>query len=108
MQERRMRIHFNEEATLIYFPSDHPILAGLSIQAMVLHRLSFLKCDFLIPPAPLTDGTEVTFPTFQLPEKTPTLWHCQLGHLGIDATHAVLMKDYATGVDWSGPLTHTE
>jgi len=33
MQERRMHIHFNEDATVIHFPSDHPVLAGLSFQA---------------------------------------------------------------------------
>jgi len=86
MQERCMRVHFDEEATFIHFPSDHPILAGLNIQVTVLHRLSFLKCDFLVPPTPLTDGMEVAFPTFQVPEKTSMLWHRCLCHLGMDAT----------------------
>jgi len=36
MQERRMRIHFDEDTTVIHFPSDHPILAGLTVQATVL------------------------------------------------------------------------
>ena len=49
MQERQMHVHFNEDATVIHFPSDHPTLAGLSFQATVLHRLSFLQCDFITP-----------------------------------------------------------
>ena len=104
MQECWMCVHFNEDTTVIHFPSDHPTLAGLSFQVTVLHRLSFLQCDFITPVPSLTDGTEVTFPTFMVAEPTPALWHCCLGHLGLDATQAVLTKDYATGVDWSGTL----
>jgi len=102
MQERCMHVHFDEDATIIYFPSDHPVLTGLHVRVMVMRHLSFLKCGFLIPPASLTDGTEVTFPTFQVPEKTSVLWHCRLCHLGMDATQAVLTKNYAMGVDWTG------
>ena len=108
MQERRMHVHFDEDATIIYFSSDYPVLAGLHIRAMVMHRLSFLKCDFLIPPAPLMDGTEVAFPTFQVPEKTSVLWHHHLCHLGMDATQAILTKNYAMGVDWTGTFDHSE
>jgi len=36
MQERHMRIHFDEDTTVIHFPSDHPIIAGLTVQATVL------------------------------------------------------------------------
>jgi hypothetical protein len=108
MQERRMRVHFNEDTTVIHFPSDHPSLAGLSFQATVFRRLSFLQCDFIIPTPPLSDGTEVAFPTFPAIEQTPVLWHRRFGHLGIDATRAVLTKDYATGVNWSGALDFSE
>jgi hypothetical protein len=108
MQERRMRVHFDEDATFIHFPSNHSVLAGLSIQATVVRRLSFLQCDFMVPTPPLTDGMEVVFPTFKLPEQTPALWQQRLGHLGIDATRAVLTKDYATGVDWTGNITASD
>jgi len=105
MRECHMHIHFDEDTTIIHFPTDHPILSGLSVQATVVCQLSFLHCNFLSPTPPVTDGTELAFPVFQVPEKTPDLWHRRLGHLGIDATCAILTKDYATGVDWTGPLS---
>jgi len=108
MQEHWMWIHFNEDSTMIHFPSDHPILAGLSVQASVLHHLSFLKCAFLLPTPPISDGTEVAFPTFPVPARTTSLWHLRLCHIGVDATHVVLPKNYATGVDWTGPLDLSE
>ena len=104
MQEHRMHVHFNKDATIIHFLSDHLLLAGLSFQVTVLRRLSFLQCEFLVPDPLLTDGTEVTFPTFLVVEQTLAIWHCQLGHLGINATHTVLTKDYTTGVNWSGSI----
>lgn len=61
MQEHRMHVHFNEDTTTVHFPSDHPALAGLSFQATVLRRLSFLQCDFLRPDPPLTDGMKLLF-----------------------------------------------
>jgi len=64
MQERQMHIHFNEDATIVHFPLDHPLLAGLSFRATVLHHLSFLQCDFITPDPPITDGSEVAFPAF--------------------------------------------
>ena len=59
-----MCVHFDEDATIICFPADYSTLAGLSTNAAVLQHLSCLQCDFLIPPVPVMDGTEVTFPTF--------------------------------------------
>ena len=108
MQERRMRVHFDEDSTTIHFPSNHPDFAGLSFKATVLRRLSFLHCDFVVPTVPVSDGTEVAFPTFPIVEKTPSLWHRRFGHLGVDATHALLTKNYAEGVDWTGPLVFSE
>ena len=108
MQERRMRVHFNEDATVIHFPSNHPTLAGLSFTAAVVRRLSFLHCDFVPPDLPISDGTEVAFPTFPVVEKKPALWHCRFGHLGVDATRALLTKDYVTGIEWSGSLMLSE
>jgi len=104
MQEHCMCLHFNIDTTTIHFPSNHPILSGQSINVTVIHQLSFLQCAFLTPTPTITDGTEVAFPTFVVPDKTPSLWHHCLGHLGINTTCAILTKDYATGVDWSGPL----
>jgi len=108
MQEQCMCVHFDEDITTIHFPSDHPILAGLNVQATIISHLSFLQCHFLAPTAPVMDGTEVAFPTFQIPEKTPVLWHRRLCHLGMDATRAILTKNYAMGVEWSGPLDHSD
>ena len=108
MQEQQMRIHFNEDDTIIHFPSNHPSLAGLSFTATVIRCLSFLDCNFVLPNIQVSDGSEVAFPTFLVVEKTPILWHCHFGHLSLDATWALLMKDYATGVNWTGPLDLSE
>jgi len=108
MQERWMQIHFNEDSTVIHFPSNHPILTGLYVQVSVLHCLSFLKCAFLLPTPPTSDGMEVAFPTFPVLTRTPSLWHLCLRHLGVDATHVVLPKNYTMGVDWTGPLDLSE
>ena len=102
MQEKRMRIHFNENHTVIYFPSDHPVLSRHMITAIVFRRLSFLQCDFLQAELPVSDGSELAFPAFAKVELTPELWHCRLGHIGVDATRAVLTKNYAEGIDWTG------
>jgi hypothetical protein len=102
MQEKHMRIHFNEEETIIHFPSDHPVLSRHTINAVVFRQLSFLQCDFLPIELPLSDGSELAFPTFAKVELTPALWHRRLGHIGIDATRAVLTKNYAEGVVWTG------
>lgn len=99
MHECWMCVHFNEDTTIICFLSDHPVLTGLSFKVTILCHLSFLKCDFLRPDQPITDGMEVAFLTFPIVESTPALWHCCLGHLGLDATCATLTKNYVTGVD---------
>jgi len=108
MQEKRMCVHFNEDVTIIHFPLDHPSLAGLSFKATVIRHLSFLSCDFVLPDLLISDGSEVAFPTFPVVEKTPVLWHRRFGHLGLDATWAIPTKDYATGIEWSGPLDLSE
>ena len=103
-----MCIHFDEDSTMIHFPLNHPDLAGLFFKATVLHCLSFLHCDFVLPTVPVSDGTEVAFPTFPVVEKTPSLWHHRFGHLGIDAICALLNKNYTEGIDWTGPLVFSE
>ena len=99
MQEKRMRIHFNEDHTVIHFPSNHPVLSGHTINAVIFRRLSFLQCEFLQAELPVSDGSEFAFPTFAKVELTPELWHRRLGHIRVDATHAVLTKNYAEGID---------
>jgi hypothetical protein len=86
MQEHWMCVHFNEDSTIIHFPSDHPTLCDLSFMATIVWRLSFLQCDFVPPDLSVSDGTKVAFPTFPVVETTPALWHRHFGHLGIDAT----------------------
>ena len=104
MQEKRMQVHFSEEDTIIHFPSDHPVLSRHTITAVVFCCLSFMQCDFLPFESSLSDGSELAFPTFAKVELTPALWHRRLGHIGIDATRA-LMKNYAEGVVWTGLFT---
>jgi hypothetical protein len=33
-----------------------------------------------------------------------TLWHRRFGHLGMEATKDTLLKDYATGIQFTGPF----
>jgi len=61
-----------------------------------------MQCDFLPFEPSLSDSSELAFPTFVKVELTPALWHHCLGHIRINATHAVLMKNYAEGVIWTG------
>jgi hypothetical protein len=105
---------FSKGQTVISFPSDHPVLPSFSFNATVSNRLSFLNCDFVLPPLSFTpslpappsslldlDDTALAavFPQVSL---TPELWHRRFGHLGLEATWAVLTKSYATGVEYSG------
>jgi hypothetical protein len=96
LQEHHMSITFSFQKTSIAFPSDHPQLKGLSFEAVVLRRLSFLNLDFLPRPADLLDIVLASFPTAP---NTPELWHRRFGHLGQEATRNTLSGDYATGID---------
>ena len=114
LTEKDIVFVFQKDHTAISFPSDHPVLPSFSFNATVLHRLSFLDCDFVFPPAsplaslsdppsPLLDLSDhalsATFPPVSL---TPALWHRRFGHLGLEATRAVLTKNYATGLEHTG------
>ena len=44
----------------------------------------------------------MAFPTFVKVELTLALWHHCLGHISVDAMCAVLTKNYAEGVVWTG------
>ena len=63
------------------------------------------QCDFLPFEPSLSDSSELAFPTFVKVELTLALWHCHLGHISVDTTHAVLMKNNAEGVVWIGSFT---
>ena len=98
------------DCTSIVFPTPQPSLPdNFPFTATLMHRLSFLHCDFVTPssqpfsvyPTAVDDDTALvaTFPAVQL---TPDLWHRCFGHLGRAATHAALTKDYATGITFDG------
>lgn len=115
MVENDIKLVFEKDATTIHFPDASKDLRGKSLSAMVHKRLSFLHCDFVPPPTPHVD-TPLSFPaiasntkatTFPRVEATPELWHRRFGHLGRDATRAVLTKNYATGVAYVGPFQDT-
>ena len=109
--------------TKVFFPANHPKFPGLAFSATVTNRLSFLQLDF-IPPvssAPLAFPAQVSsqvtaaslssvsssppvppLPSFPRLKLDSMLWHRRFGHVGMDATRAVLTKDYATGVKLDG------
>ena len=110
---------FSRGQTTISFPSDHPVLPSFSFDATVSNRLSFLNCDFILPPSsftsslpdptsPLLDLDDIALATvFPQVSLTPELWHRHFGHLGIEATRAALTKDYATGITYTGSFAPT-
>ncbi|RDB14617.1 Retrovirus-related Pol polyprotein from transposon TNT 1-94 [Hypsizygus marmoreus] len=125
MTERDMKVVFEKQITSVLFPKSMPALVGSAFTATVHHRLSFLNCDFVeppldLPPLPINAGpVAIAMPATTLPLNrspstsfphvtlTPELWHRRFGHVGIDATRAVLTKQYATGIQYDGPFTHT-
>ena len=117
LAEKDVTCSFSKDSTIISLPVTHPTLSSFSFSAVVLHRLSFLKCDFLLPPVspsaslsdPLSPLVELSdtalvavFPQVSL---TPELWHRRFGHLGLAATRAVLTNDYATGTEFVGSFS---
>ena len=114
LTEKNVTFTFAKELTIISFPSDHPVLPSFSFNATVLRRLSFLDCDFIPspspipsslhdPPSPLLDLSDQALTAmFEPVALTPALWHRRFGHLGLDATRAILTKDYATGLNYTG------
>ena len=113
--------------TTVSYPDDHPRLPGLALSATVVNRLSFFKLDFVTAVLP---STQLAFPAPVSPPVTPSsspavlsppvpsspssfphlkldsmLWHRRFGHIGMDATHAALTKDYVTGVHLDGSFT---
>jgi hypothetical protein len=114
LMEKNLDIFFVKDCTVLTFPTLHPALSGLLFKAVVLHRLSFLNCDFVLPlvapspslpdpVSPLHNLSDCAFTMlFPWAPLTSKLWHCHLGHPGMEATHAVLTKDYATGIEHTG------
>lgn len=96
--------------TSVLIPSSHSTVLAFSFNAVILHCLSFLNCNFVLSspstPIPLSDPSFdhdaallASFPEVSL---TPELWHRCFGHLGKAATQAVITKDYVTGVTSTG------
>lgn len=117
MQEKEHVLVFGPKVTTIHLPQVMTSWKGLTIEAMFMRRLSFLHCDFLLPlTAPGLSLIVVSGPTAP-PDDTPNvffpcipadfgLWHCHIGHLGMEVTKDLLTKPYATGITYDGDLTH--
>ncbi|KAF5379684.1 hypothetical protein D9615_005653 [Tricholomella constricta] len=118
MTELGTRLSFEQNSTTIHFPASTTRSSGHVLDATVIRRLSFLSCNFIRPPSscPSLDladavvlpavalqGTDLRFPHVVA---SPDLWHRRLGHLGSDATRAVLTKPYATdrGKDYAASI----
>ena len=103
LNENRLTVTFHPDApTTISYPLSDPDLPGFVFTAAVHRRLSFLSLDFCLP------ATSVALPAATFPKTilSSTLWHRRFGHLGMDATREALTKDYATGLQFSGPFPH--
>jgi hypothetical protein len=118
LAEKGATFTFTSGRTTISFPATHLTLPNFSFDAVPLHRLSFLDCNFLHPPSSPSIPTSPASSFLSLPDSalltvdsplalTPALWHRRLGHLGIAATKAVLTKDYATGIEFTGAFDHS-
>jgi hypothetical protein len=112
-QERHIPIHFEVDPprTVIRFPSTHTTFPGMEIIASFHHCLSFLNTEYVVPnwtpsiPAVPVPSALIA-QTFKYPALMQQLWHRCLGHIGQDATRAVLTKDYVTGVKFDGCLSY--
>jgi len=114
MAEKSVNVLFEKGATTIHFPCSSVDVDGISLSAAVAHRLSFLRCNFLLPPSSgvaSAPSDVLAFPAVSNPSPThffphtpvdSDLWHRRFGHLGMDATRDVLMKPYAKGISFDG------
>ena len=82
-----MTITFSFGKTSIAFPPDHPTFGGLSFDATVIRRLSFLDLDFL--PGTVDPVAMLSFPVVR---ESVELWHRRFGHLGQESTRQMLTK----------------
>ena len=104
LNENGVTVTFRPDApTTLSYPLSNPKLPGFSFTATVVRRLSFLFLDFLVP-----DASPLAFPaiSFPKPVNLSTLWHRRFGHLSMDATKEAFTKDYATGIQFTGPFAH--
>ena len=112
MTEKGATFTFAPGCTSVVFPTPQPSLPDFSFTATLMHRLSFLHCEFMPPPSrppsPVSNlsvdidsdtALVALFPTVQLP---PNLWHRRFRHLGCNAMCAALTKEYATGITYDG------
>ena len=118
LQHSRIAIRFESHSgedppyTALVFPQDHPVLPGFALRATLIHRLSFLACDFVpvspIPPLLAAPGLDLPVDTtFCCADLSPGLWHCHLSHLGMDTIRTLLTKDMVIGVECSGSFDRT-
>jgi len=117
MTEQDFKVYFEKPGTFVHLPLTFSSATHLTFMATVINHLSFLQCDFVLPPVtapslplapspilPLPDVPATSFPHVAV---TLELWHHRLGHLGMDTTRDMLTKGYADGIDYSGVFCHT-
>ena len=116
LNEKGAVLTFAPDRTSVSFPPTHHALPDFSFDAITFRRLSFLNCDFVLPPSSpsvslsppsildLPDSAYIS--VFPPPALTPDLWHRRFGHLGQAATRTLLTKDYATGLEYTGTFDH--
>jgi hypothetical protein len=68
--------------------------------------LSWLVCQYTNSFRRLS-STGPDLALFTSPPLTPDLWHQRFCHLGLDATRAVLTKDYVNSISYVGSFTRT-
>ncbi|PPQ84971.1 hypothetical protein CVT24_000149, partial [Panaeolus cyanescens] len=97
---------FAPSLTTVRLPA--PSTASLSIRRR--GRLSLLSCLFVASSSPSPSAIALpAFPliqdkplTFTRPKVDSSLWHRRLGHLGQEATRAVLTHNYVEGLEFEG------
>ena len=122
MAEWDFKVNFEKGCMSVHLPWSSSSVTLLTFLATVVNRLSFLHCDFILPPPtssllpflpsavlaapvlPLPDLLDTSFPHVAV---TPELWHRRLGHLGMDATWDMLTKGFAEGIEFSGIFRHS-
>ncbi len=110
MTEHRMCLVFKDPYVTIFFPHDKLELKDLSFKADIINHLPFLHCKFIFPTLQQTNMNSfamLSHPIFHPLALTFPLWHQRLGHPGGNTTRDVLTKDYATGITYTGSLSHS-
>jgi len=76
------------------------------------NQLYWMNLDFIQPLSNTVSGPVAAFPAVPMQNNvypklklTPLLWHQHLGHLGLDSTCNLLLKDCTTGLNYNGPFT---